>query len=444
MNRDDRAPLEPMALTNVRLIDPASGAETKGALLIRDGKIADLGPGLFASGAPADLRTVDGGGACLAPGLVDIRVHACEPGEEHKETIDTAAQGALAGGVTTMVLLPDTDPVIDDAALVEFIQRRARQVKKVNIHCYGAATMGLEGKELCEFGMLSEAGAVAFTDGTRALASAITMRRALSYARTFDALIVQHPLEPVLSTGAMNEGEIATRLGLPGIPVEAEAIMLERDMRLVELTRGRYHAAHISSAESVDIIRRAKKKGLRVTCDTAPPYFCLNETSVGEYRTFAKLMPPLRSEMDRRAIVEGLRDGTIDVIASDHWPQDQDSKRQPFAQALPGIVGLETLLPLSLELVHNKFMTLPTLFQRLALAPAKLMKLSGGRLEKGAPADLVLFDPDRPRRIEVASFRSKCKNSPFDERPVQGQVLATLVAGRVLHAGAGAPAQLAG
>ncbi|MGE0154610.1 MAG: dihydroorotase [Reyranellaceae bacterium] len=443
MSRDDRAPLEPMALTNVRLIDPAAGAETKGGLLIRDGKIADLGPGLFASGVPEGVRGVDGGGACLGPGLVDIRVHACEPGEEHKETIDTAAQGALAGGVTTMVVLPDTDPVIDDAALVEFVQRRARQVKKANVHCYGAVTLGLEGKELCEFGMLSEAGAVAFTDGGKAVASAITMRRALSYARTFDALIVQHPLEPSLSMGAMNEGEIATRLGLPGIPVEAEAIMLERDMRLVELTGGRYHAAQISCAESVEIVRRAKKKGLRVTCDTAPPYFCLNETSVGDYRTFAKLMPPLRSEMDRRAIVEGLRDGTVDVICSDHWPQDQDSKRQPFIQALPGIVGLETLLPLSLELVHNRFLSLPALFQRLALAPAKLMKLPGGRLEKGAPADLVLFDPDRPRRIDVSSFRSKCKNSPFDERPVQGQVLATFVAGRALFADKEAPKALA-
>jgi dihydroorotase len=443
MSRDDRAPLEPMALTNVRLINPATGKEEKGSLLIKDGMIADLGPGLFASGAPSDVRSVDGGGACLAPGLVDIRVHGCEPGEEYKETIDTAALGALVGGVTTMVVLPDPDPVIDDAALVEFIQRRARQVKKVNVHCYGAITLGLEGKELCELGMLSEAGAVAFTDGHKAVANAITMRRALSYAKTFDALIVQHPLEPSLAMGAMNEGEIATRLGLPGIPVEAEAIMLERDMRLVELTGGKYHAAHISSAESVDIIRRAKKRGLRVTCDTAPPYFCLNETAVGEYRTFAKLMPPLRSEMDRRAIVEGLRDGTIDVICSDHWPQDQDSKRQPFIQALPGIVGLETLLPLSLELVHNKFLSLPALFQRLALAPAKLMKLPGGRLEKGAPADLVLFDPERPWRIEVDAFRSKCKNSPFDERPVQGQVLATFVAGRALFAAKDAPKALA-
>jgi dihydroorotase len=443
MSRDDRAPLEPMALTNVRLIDPVAGTDTKGALLIKDGKIADIGAGLFASGVPSEIRTVDGGGACLAPGLVDIRVHACEPGEEHKETIDTAALGALAGGVTTIVVLPDTDPVIDDAALVEFIQRRARQVKKVNVHCYGAITLGLEGKELCELGMLTEAGAVAFTDGNQAVANAITMRRALSYAKTFDALIVQHPLEPSLSLGAMNEGEIATRLGLPGIPVEAEAIMLERDMRLVELTGGKYHAAHISSAESVDIIRRAKKRGLRVTCDTAPPYFCLNETSVGEYRTFAKLMPPLRSEMDRRAIVEGLRDGTIDVICSDHWPQDQDSKRQPFALALPGIVGLETLLPLSLELVHNKFLTLPALFQRLSTAPAKLMKLPGGKLEKGAPADLVLFDPDRPWRIEVDAFRSKCKNSPFDERPVQGQVLATFVAGQPLFTAKDAPKALA-
>lgn len=442
--RDERAPLQPMAIVNARLIDPVAGSDASGALYIEDGVIRDRGPALFAGGTPSQAQVVDAGGACLAPGLVDIRVHAGEPGEEHKETIDTAALSAVAGGVTTMVLLPNTDPVIDDAALVEFVQRRARQVKKVNVHCYGAITLGLKGKELCELGLLTEAGAVAFTDGVHAVSDAMVMRRALSYGRTFDALIVQHPMEPRLGdAGAMNEGEIATRLGLPGSPAAAEAMMLERDMWLVELTGGRYHAAHVSTAQSVEIIRRAKKRGLRVTCDTAPPYFALNETAVGEYRTFAKLTPPLRGETDRRAIVAGLRDGTIDAIASDHWPQDQDSKRQPFVQAHPGIVGLETLLPLSLELVHNGFIELPALFQRLAATPAKLMKLPGGRLDKGAPADLVLFDAEAPRRIDVHAFRSKCKNSPFDGRPVQGTVLATLVSGRVVYRDAQAPKALA-
>lgn len=433
MNRDLRAPLEPMAIVNVRLIDPAAGTEARGAVLIEDGVIRDLGPQLFAGGVPAGIKTVDGQGHCLAPGLVDLRVRSGEPGEEHRETLDSAAQAAAAGGVTSMVLLPDTDPVIDDAALVEFIQRRARQVKSANIYAYGAITRGLDGKELAEFGMLAEAGAIGFTDAAWPVADAQVMRRALSYARTFDAVIVQQPSEPSLSTGAMNEGEIATRLGIPGIPPAAEIIMLERDLRLVELTGGRYHAALVSTAESVAAIRAAKKRGLRVTCDTAPPYFALNETAVGDYRTFAKLMPPLRSEADRRAVIEGLKDGTIDAIASDHHPQDQDSKRQPFVMANFGIVGLETLLPLSLELVHNGHLTLPALFKRLTAAPARLFKLPGGRLEKGAPADLVLFDPDAPRRIEVDRFRSKSKNSPFDGRPVQGRVLATLVAGRILH-----------
>lgn len=421
------------AYLNARLLDPASGLDTAGDLLTVGGEIADLGPGLFKNGPPKDAVAVDCNGQCLAPGLVDMRVQLREPGDEHKETIETASAAAAAGGVTAMVCLPDTEPPIDDVAVLEFVARRAREVRGAKVFCYGAATRGLKGEQLTEMGLLAESGAVAFTDGTRAIANAQVMRRALLYARTFDALIVQHPEEPTLvGNGDMNAGEVALRLGLSGIPPVAEVMMIERDLRLLETTGGRYHAAHVSTAAAVEVIRQAKARGLNVTCDTAPPYFTLNETAVGDYRTFAKVDPPLRSEADREAIVEGLADGTIDVIASDHAPHDQDSKRLPFAQAEFGIVGLETLLPLSLALVHKGRMSLNALLASLTVKPAELLDLPLGRLAKGAPADLVLFDPDRPWRIDPDQFRSKSKNSPFDDAPVQGRALRTVVAGRPL------------
>ncbi len=422
-----------VAFVNARLLDPASGLDAPGALLTDGETVADFGPQLLADGLSADVEVIDCQGLCLAPGLVDIRVQLREPGEEHKETLRTGGEAAVAGGVTTMVCLPNTDPIIDDVASVEFVARRARMIGLTKVYPYAAITKRLEGKELAEMGMLQEAGAVAFTDGTHAIANAQVMRRALSYAATFDALIVQHPEEPSLSDGGcMNAGEMATRLGLSGIPGCAEAILLERDMRLVELTSGRYHAAHLSTAEGVEVIRRAKARGLRVTCDTAPPYFALNELAVGEYRTFAKLSPPLRSEKDRQAIVAGLADGTIDAIASDHAPQDADSKRVPFGQAAFGGSGLETLLPISLELYHNRRMSLLDVLRRLTCAPADLLGLPAGRLTKGGPADLVLFDPDRGWQVIADAFRSKSKNSPFDGRPVQGRVMRTVVDGRTV------------
>jgi dihydroorotase len=325
--------------------------------------------------------------------------------------------------------------VIDDVAGLEFVARRAREMRKVKVYAYAGVTKGLAGKDLTEMGLLAESGAVAFTDGLNAVADARVMRRALSYARTFGALIVQHPEEPALAAGGqMNEGELATRLGLAGIPPAAEAIMIERDLRIVALTGGRYHVAHVSTAAGIDAIRAAKARGLAVTCDTAPPYFALNELAVGEYRTFAKLSPPLRSEEDRAAVAAGIADGTIDCIASDHAPHDQDSKRVPFAQAAPGVIGLETLLPVSLELVHKKMLSMLELFRRVALAPADLLGLAQGRLAVGAPADLVLFDPTRVWVVDEDRFLSKSKNSPFGGRPVQGRVLRTIVDGRTVFA----------
>lgn len=420
------------AYINARLLDPASGLDAPGALLAEDGRISDLGPRLFADGVPEGIQTVDCAEACLAPGLVDMRVHIREPGEEQKETMGSAGRAAAAGGVTSVVALPNTDPVIDDVAGVEYIARRAREEKRVKVYTYAAVTKGTEGRELTELGMLGEYGAVAFTDGTKAVASAQVMRRALSYAKTFGHLIVQHPEEPSLAGGAMNGGEMATRLGLPGIPSVAEVMMVERDLRLVELTGGRYHVAHVSTAATVDVIRRAKACGLNVTCDTAPHYLTLNEIAVGDYRTFAKVSPPLRGEDDRRAVVEGLIDGTIDAIASDHAPHDQESKRLPFAIAEPGIVGLETLLPLSLQLFHSEKIGLLDLLGRITAKPADILGLKAGHLTKGSPADLLIFDLNKAGKIDPELFESKSKNTPFEGLPVQGRVRRTVVDGRSL------------
>jgi len=419
---------------HARLLDPESGLDRCGDLLVEGDRIAAIGGDLPA----ADAELVDADGLCLAPGLVDMRVQLREPGAEHMESIETAGRAAAAGGVTTMVALPNTDPPVDDVSVVEFVARRAREVKLAKVHTYAAATKGLAGRDLAEMGLLAASGALGFTDGVKAVSDALVMRRVLAYARTFDLLVLQHPEEPSLAgAGEVTEGETATRLGLPAITPAAEVIMIERDLRLVEITGARYHVAHVSTGAGVEAIRRAKAQGLPVTCDTAPPYFTLNETAVGDYRTFAKLSPPLRSEWDRRAVVEGLRDGTIDAIASDHAPWDQDSKRLPFSSAAYGIVGLETLLPLALELYHNGHMPLLELMRRLTSNPAALLRLPAGRLAPGKPADLVLFDPDAPWRIATDDFRSKSKNAPFDGRPVQGRVRRTVVDGRTIFRTAG-------
>ncbi|MCA1908420.1 MAG: dihydroorotase [Magnetospirillum sp.] len=423
-----------VAYVNARLLDPATGLDAKGALLTNGETIADVGPGLFQGGVPSGIEVVDCGGQCLAPGLVDMRVQLREPGEEHKETLKSAGEAAVAGGITSMVCLPNTDPIIDEVATVEFVARRARKNGLAKVYPYAAATKKLEGRELSEMGFLLEAGALAFTDGIKAIADTQIMRRALSYAATFGALIVQHPEDPALAgSGVMNAGEQATRMGLSGIPPEAEVIMLERDMRLVAMTGGRYHAAHVSTAEGIEVIRKAKARGLSVTCDTAPPYFRLNELEVNNYRTFAKLSPPLRGEADRQAVIEGLRDGTIDAVASDHAPQDEDAKRQTFTAAEFGGIGLETLLAATLGLVHEDRLSMLDALALLTCKPADVLALSAGRLKVGAAADLVLFNPARGWQVDPATFKSKSKNSPFDGRPLQGVVLRTVVDGRTVY-----------
>lgn len=414
--------------TGMRLIDPESGLDQPGELLVRDGRIADFGAGL---GRPEGAAIIEEPGAVLCPGLVDMRAALGEPGFEYRETIASAAQAAAAGGITTLAALPDTQPAIDDPALVRLLRARGEETGSLTILPYAALTRGCRGEELAELGLLREAGAAAFTDGARALGSARLMRVALSYASGFGGRIVQHPEEPSLAMGgAATEGELATRLGLPGIPAAAEPILVARDIRLAALTGGAVHFAHISTAEALGLIRRAKSDGLPVTCDTAPPYFDLNETAIGDFRTYAKLSPPLRREADRQAVAAALADGTIDAIASDHQPRDADDKRLPFAQAAPGGAGLATLLGVTLAHVHNGALTLMRALTLLTAGPANLLGADAGRLAKNAPADLCLFHPERIWRVEAGGLPGKAQNTPFDGRALEGKVLGTWKAGR--------------
>ena len=418
-------------IENVRLIDPATGLDQHGALLVTSGRIVDFGDAL---GRPEGVPVVDGNGGVLCPGLVDMRVELGEPGGEYRETIASAALAASAGGITTVAAMPDSAPAIDDPALVQLLRARGEETGRITIIPYGAATRGCLGEEISEYGLLREAGAVAFTDGARAIGSSRLMRLALSYASGFGAMIVQHPEDPELAQGgAATQGELSTRLGLPAIPAAAEAIIVARDVRLAEMTGGAVHFAHISTGEALDIIRRAKARGIKVTCDTAPPYFDLNETAIGDYRTYAKLSPPLRTEADRLAVLAGLADGTIDAIASDHQPRDPDDKRLPFAQAAAGGTGLATLLGVTLAQFHGGHLPLLRVLELLTAAPARLLGAEAGRLAKGAAADLCLFDLERVWQVNVGTLPGKAQNSPFDGRALEGRVAGTWKAGRRVY-----------
>ena len=427
-----RKPSGPTAFINARLVDPETNRDEPGGLFVKDGVIADLGASLRRN-APEGATVVDCKGRMLCPGLVDAQVFTGEPGYEHRETLKTASHSAAAGGVTTMIVMPDTDPVIDQVSLVDFIQRRARDNAIVHIHTMAAVTKGLKGEEMTEIGLLKRAGAVAFSNGKTSVANTRVMKNALLYGRDFGALIVHHTEDPYLAgSGAMNSGEVATRLGLPGISKVAEIIMIERDVRLVEMTGGRYHAATISCPESLAIIRQAKARGLAVTCGVSINHLTLNENDIGSYRTFLKVRPPLRKEDDRAAMVNAVANGEIDTIVSSHDPQDADVKRRPFAEAADGAAGLETLLAAALRLYHSGDVALPTLLRPLTVNPAKLFGLPGGRLQKGAPADLILVDLDEPWVVNKDLLRSRSKNSPFDEAKMQGRVLRTLVDGETV------------
>lgn len=424
----------PLLFADARLVDPASGREERGGLLVADGVIRALGRDLKPGDAPENADVVHCRGHILAPGLVDMRAFIGEPGEGHRETIASASLAAAAGGVTTIVCMPQTNPPVDDPAVVDFLLGRARDTAIVRVHPMAAITRGLGGTEMAEIGLLKEAGAVAFSDGARTIASARVLRRALTYARDFDALIVHHTEDPDLAgDGVMNEGEFAARLGLAGRTPAAEATILERDMRLVRLTGGRYHAALITCRDSIAIVAAAKAEGLAVTCSTSINHIALNENDVGDYRTFLKLAPPLRTEDDRQALVAAVAEGTIDCVVSDHNPQDVEQKRQPFAEAADGAIGLETMLVAGLRLVHQSEIALPVLLRAMSTRPAEILGLPGGALRPGAPADLVLIDPDVPWVLDADSLRSKSKNTPFDEARFQGRVARTIVAGRTVY-----------
>ena len=423
-----------MALVNGRLVDGETFAGARGGVLIVDGAIVDLGPEIAPQNLASHARVIDCGGDIIAPGLIDMRAFVGEPGAEHRETIATATAAAAVGGVTTILARPDTNPPVDEPAVVDFLLRRARDTGRVRIIPCAALTRGLRGEEIAEIGLLQQAGALAFSDGGESIRNARVFRRVLDYAHDFDALVIHYAEDRDLSAeGVMNEGEFATRLGLAGIPREAEAIMLDRDLRLVALTGARYHAALVTTTLSLEIIKRAKEAGLPVSCATSINHLTLNESDIGDYRTFLKLAPPLRHEDERRALVEALAGGIIDVIVSDHNPQDVETKRLPFAEAENGAIGLETMLSAGLRLVASGELSLQRLIGAMTLRPAEILGLPQGRLKIGAPADLIRFDPEEPYVVDPAKLRSRCKNTPFDEARMEGRVKLTLVAGKVAY-----------
>ena len=422
-----------LILNNARIIDPDSGLDIFGFMHIKDGKIIYF-ENKKNEKFSENIEVIDCNNQILCPGIIDISVSTGEPGSEHKETIFTATRAAASGGITTIVTLPDTKPVIDDVALVEFIIRRAKNKGIVNVLPMASLTKNLAGEQMTEIGLLKKAGAVAFTDGYKSVSNAKIMKLSLAYASNFDALIVHHTEVPELVKNTdMNEGEVSTILGLEGSSSAAETIMIERDIRILKSNNcGRYHVSSISTAESVEVIRNAKKIINTISAAAAPYHFMLNEKEIFEYRTFAKLSPPLRTENDRQAIVEGIKDGSIEIITSHHRPEPQENKRLPFAKAAFGAAGLETLLAASLSLYHNKEMELINVLHRLTAGPANLPNLDSGKIKKGAPADLILFDPEAPWKVDSDNFLSKSKNSPFDKKPLQGKVLLTLVAGEIV------------
>jgi dihydroorotase len=419
-------------LTNARLVDPETGELTEGALLLEDGVIARRydDPEPYATHA-VSIR--DLGGLFLAPGIVDIGVKVSEPGERHKESFRSAGLAAAAGGVTTMVTRPDTLPAIDSPETLEFVMRRAKEAAPVRVLPMAALTRGRQGREMVEIGFLMDAGAVAFTDCDHVVTDTKVASRCFTYARQLDALIIGHPQDPGLSAGAAaTSGKFASLRGLPSVSPMAERMGLDRDLALVEMTGVRYHADQITTARALRRLGRAKAAGLDITAGVSIHHLTLNEFDVGDYRTFFKVKPPLRSEDDRMAVVEAVSEGLIDIISSMHTPQDEESKRLPFEEAASGAVGLETFLPAALRLHHAGDLDLPTLFRAMSLNPSKRLGLASGRLTEGAPADLVAFDPGAPFVLDRFALRSKSKNTPFDGQRMQGRVRATWVAGALV------------
>ncbi|GAA0603236.1 dihydroorotase [Paenochrobactrum glaciei] len=425
--------MKPVCFTNARIVDPSRQMDETGTLIVQDGKILASGADARNQGVPDGCETIDLQGKTILPGLVDARVFVGEPGAEHRETIASASRAAAAGGVTSFIMMPDTDPVIDDVALVEFVKRTARDTAVVNVYPAAAITCGLKGEELTEFGLLRAAGAVAFSEGRNTIVNTQTMRRALTYARDFNAVISCEARDPYLgASGVMNEGLLASWLGLSGTPREAELIPLERDLRLAALTKGFYHASQISCEMSANAVRKAKADAANVTAGISINHLSLNENDIGEFRTFFRLSPPLRQEEDRLAMIEAIKDGTIDIIVSAHDPQDVDTKRLPFADAEAGAIGLETLLGAALRLYHNEDLSLLRLTEVLSTAPARIFGLDAGTLKPGASADLIVVDLEEPWVVHEKDLHSLSKNSCFEGARLTGRVLQTMVAGKTV------------
>jgi dihydroorotase len=416
-------------IVNARIVDPATAFDGPGEIAFDAGAGVILSVGSKAK-APRGAIVIDAGEHMVCPGLVDLRVVIGEPGAESRETFKSAGRAAAAGGVTTLVQMPNTDPVIDDVSLVDFVLRRAEARTEVRILPAAALTRGLKGEAMTEIGLLAEAGAAMFTNADAPIADSRVMRRAMSYATAFDALVAHRPEDPTLAPGgAMHEGELAARMGLPGVPCAAETIMLGRDLALAELTGARLLVDMISCAESVSMLARAKSKGVKAYASVSVHHLGLNEMDVAGYRTFAKLSPPLRSEADRLALIAGLAEGVIDVIVSGHDPRPAEDKRLPFDEAAPGAAALETLLPGALMAYHAEMIGLLPLLSAMTLKPAELLGLPQGRLAPGAPADLILVDLGAPFRLDADKLLSKSRNSPFDGKLMQGRVLRTYVGG---------------
>ena len=401
--------------TNARVIDPATGFDAPASVLVSERAVVDIGN----HPAPADAQVIDCGGKVLAPGLIDAGVFSAD------------AAACLAGGITRVVLMPDRDPPLDDPALIEFAQRIGKP--HVWVHPLAAATRGLGGTELAEIGLCAAAGAVGAATGRGQIADSAVMHRLLQYAAGFDLVVVSHAEDTALTRGAVaTDGEVATRLGLAAAPAFAESLAVARDLRLAEATGARLHFRQVTTAESIDLVRAAKARGMRVTCGVTPAHMWLGEQSLGGYRSFARLSPPLRADDDRRAVLDGLADGTIDVISSGHDPRGQDDKRLPFADAAPGMVGAETLLALALGLVREGHLDLPRMLAALTATPAAIFGLPGGSIAPGQPADLIVFDPQAPWRIDADHGRASAANTPFDGLPVQGRVVLTMKGGELV------------
>ncbi|MEZ0003911.1 dihydroorotase [Sinorhizobium fredii] len=425
----------PLVLENLRIVDPSRNLDETGTIVVgNDGRILAAGKDALNQGAPAGAFVKDCAGLTAVPGLVDARVFVGEPGSEYRETIESASRAAATGGVTSFISMPDTNPVIDEIALVEFVQKTARDKALVNVYPAAALTKGLLGVEMSELGLLRDAGAVCFTNGRQPVHDSLVLRRAMTYAREFGAVVALETRDKYLgANGVMNEGLLASWLGLPGLPREAEIIPLERDLRIAALTKAAYHAAEISLPESADAVQAARERGANVTSGISINHLTLNENDIGEYRTFFKLSPPLRGEDDRVAMVEALAAGKIDIIVSSHDPQGADTKRLPFADAADGAIGLETLAAAALRLYHSGQVPLMRLIDALSTRPAAIFGLEAGTLKPGAKADITVLDLDEPWVLYEKELVSRSKNTPFENARFTGRVVQTYVGGKLVH-----------